>query len=89
MLKIADRLEACWGSCEDVASEDAVRAALDMDPKSTTVAESYAQTRAAFEALENWTTQHQLSLESCSSDKKRKITHEFVQRKARHFEVKV
>lgn len=80
MLKIAKRLEACLGTCESVASESAVRAALSMNPESMTVADAYANAKSAFEALENFVTK-----EVCDSDVRKNINHKFVQRKAGHF----
>ena len=83
MLKIAKRLEACLGTCESVASESAVQAALSMNPESMTVADAYANAKSAFEALENFVTK-----EVCDSDVRKNINHKFVQRKAGHFKVK-
>lgn len=82
MLKIAQRLEACLGTCESVASESAIQAALSMNPESMTVADAYANAKSAFEALENFVTK-----EVCDSDVRRNINHKFVQRKAGHFQV--
>ena len=82
MLKIAQRLEACLGTCESVASEDAIQTALSMTPESISVADAYHNAKSAFEALENFVTQ-----EVCDSDVRRNINHKFVQRKAGHFKV--
>lgn len=82
MLKIAQRLEACLGTCESVASENAIQAALSMNPESMTVADAYAKANSAFEALENFVT-----TDVCDSDVRRNINHKFVQRKAGHFKV--